>query len=98
MAKTVEITKAIPVKGITDRDFTVSVNVVIKDDGVEVFSRDFSTQYDNTTSPNEIEAAFQGMIKEAWDIYSEELEIYNAAAFDSMITSLESAATTYVNS
>jgi len=98
MAKTVEITKAIPVKGITDRDFTVSINVVIKDDGVEVFNRDFSMQYDNTTSPSEIEAAFQGLIKEAWDIYSEELAIYNAAEFDSMIASLESAATTYVNS
>ena len=98
MAKTVEITKAMPVKGITDRDFTVSINVVIKDDGVEVFNRDLSTQYDNTLAPSEIELVFQAMIKEAWDIYSEELAIYNAAAFDSMITSLQNAATSYVNS
>ena len=98
MAKTVEITKSMPVKQKTDRDFMITVNVIIKDNEVEVFNRNFSTLYDNTTAPSEIESNFQAMIRDAWDIYTSEVAIYNAAPFDSMITSLQSNATTYVNS
>jgi len=96
MAFTSTVTKA-AVKKINDRDFTVSINVILFDDGVPVAEKTYSERYDSETLPSTVESKLAAQIQVDIDNYKAEQAIFNATEFDTVCTNLVSAIDTYAN-
>jgi len=97
MALTAEVTKN-TVTQLTGDDFTVSIHVEFKNESEEVIlERDYSTRYYSAMSVNSIETYFQTEIAADWDKYVAEQGIFNAAAFDTLVSDLQTAANSYIN-
>jgi hypothetical protein len=99
MAYTVNIVKR-EVEQLTDVDYSVTISVEIIPDGKTepILSRDYTERYYSAINVDSIQANFQNKIKVDWDNLMAEKAIFDAQAFDDVVTALQIAATTYVNS
>lgn len=98
MALTATITKQSVEKAIGADDYNVTIHVVIEDETPAiVFEKDYSQRYNSNTTLDDIKTGFQDMIAADWDLYADEQAIYDAAAFDTMISQIQSSANIYIN-
>lgn len=100
MALIATVTKGEVKKVDGSKDFSVTINVSIEDDVLSeiVFTKEYSQRYNSDSVIGDIRTAFQDMIQADWDKYIGEKNIYDAAAFDTMISQIQAVANTYVNS
>lgn len=96
MAYTATVTKQSVVKQ-TEIDFQITIHVLVNDGEADVIDKSYSTRYNNTNNPSEILTALQNQIKFDWDNYSQEQIIFNAAALNNVVSTIESNINTYVN-
>lgn len=99
MANIVTMTKGAVSLNVDTGIYSVPVNFIINDGASDILVGTVNTKY-NPTEPDlvGIENRLKSDIKSAWDKYVAEIAVRDAAAFDTMITSLESQANAYVNS
>ena len=78
--------------------YSVSVNYTINDGTVDVLTGTVNTKY-NSNAPDlsVTKAELQNQIKEAWDKYVAEQGVKTAAAFDTIISQIQTAANGYIN-
>lgn len=83
----------------TDVDsYSVTVRVVSNDGATDVLDQQFSVRYNsNALNMADIKSDLTNQIKEAWDKYTEETDIFNAPAFDTLVSDLQTQANTYFN-
>ena len=98
MAYVAEITKQSVVK-ISEKDYQITIDVQVTDDSIPevVFTQSFSKRYNSDWTIADINSALQNKIKAAWDKYIAEQDIYDATAFDNVVSSLQTAMNTYMN-
>lgn len=79
-------------------DYEVSIGVKIKDAGDAVLlEKDYSVRYNSSTPISDVAISLQNQIKGDWDKLEAEKVIFDASAFDSMVSDLRATATSYVN-
>ena len=99
MAYTAIVTKQSVEKTTGADDYLVTVHVVVENEASEVvFEKDYSKRYNSNITIGDIRTAFQDRIQADWDKFLSEKTIYDAAAFDTMVTQIQSTANTYINS
>ena len=86
------------VSKVSDKVYQCSIRVVINDGTSDVFEAAASEQY-NTNAANltDVKNRLIAKVKEQWDKYSDEHGIFSAAAFDTMVNEIQSAANAYIN-
>lgn len=97
MAYTATITKE-SVSRINANVYRISIKMVVNDGVEDVFEASASAKY-NSNSPdlNAIKAALLADVRGKWDKFADEQGIYKAAAFDTMMSEIQSTANTYIN-
>ena len=97
MANTATITKQ-SVEKLNTKDYRVTVHVVIRNTANEIIlEQDYSERYFSDLSVGDIKLKLQSQIAADWDEYITEQNIYNAAAFDTMVNQIQTAANSYIN-
>ena len=92
MALSATVTK----KGVTymmPNMWAVSINVVLSEDTVEVWDRDYSVRYRAGDVIAAKQAKLIEMVKADIDKYKSEQMIFNASAFDDVVTNVQTALT-----
>ena len=98
MALTATVIKE-SVTRLNEKDYQISINVVITNESSEVLlDKDYSERYYSELSVSTVKAKLQAQIVLDWDRLVAEESIYDAAAFGTMITEIQTAANTYINS
>lgn len=98
MAYTVTMSKESVFKG-TDGIYRVTLGITVTDGAVEVFSSSLTARYNPaSTDLTALKLAIQEELKAQWDKFVAEQGILNAAELDTMLSEIQTAATTYVNS
>ena len=96
MASTV-ITKQSVTK-LTDTDYQVTIHAVFRDAAdIVVLEKDYSERYYSDLDVDTVKAKLQQQIVADWDFYVAEQVLFNAVAFDSMVSEIQTAANTYIN-
>ena len=86
------------IKQLTDDDYTVTIHVVMENDSaVTVIDKDYSERYFSAISVDTIQQKLQDQIQADWDEYVAEQALFDAAAFDTMVSDIQTAANTYIN-
>ena len=83
-------------KGVTymmDKMWAVAINVVLTDDAVEVWDRDYSVRYRAGDVIAAKQAKLIEMAKADIDKYKSEQMIFDALAFDDVVTNVQAALT-----
>ena len=77
--------------------YVASINVVINDGVDDVLDFTISEKY-NPNAPNmdAVKSGLQSQIKTKWDNYIENKNIFDANAFTSLVTSIQSQTNTYI--
>jgi hypothetical protein len=88
MALSVTITKKSVIR-LQDKLYTITVRMILKNDGVEVLNHDFSIRYRTGDSIANKKAALQAEIQAVIDNYKAEQVLYNNAVFETMCTNIE---------
>ena len=99
MAYIINISKQNALK-INMLDYQVIIHVVVTD-GVTseiLLEEDYSERYNSSTPVSTIQAKLQDQIKVDWDKLKAEKVIFDAAAFNTVVAEIQTAATTYINS
>lgn len=97
MAYTATVTKQ-SVSKVNDHIFSVSIHVVVNDGVSDVFEVDISEQYNNNEPDlEEIKARMIAELRDKWDKWAAEHQIFSAAAFDTIIGQIQTAANAYIN-
>lgn len=97
MAYTAVVTKE-SVSKISDKIYQCSIKVVVNDGASDVFEATASEQYNtNSTNLTDVKNRLIAKIKEQWDKYADEHDIFSAAAFDTMVGEIQTAANVYIN-
>jgi hypothetical protein len=98
MAYTATVTKQ-SVTEICPNIYSVSINVVVNDGSDDVFEASASAGYRSTEPDLDgIKARLIQSFKVKWDKWVVEQQIFNAAAFDTMISGIQTTANSYINS
>jgi hypothetical protein len=98
MALTATVTKA-SVSKLTESDYQIKMHVVIIDESANVLlEKDYSERWYSALAVNTIKIKLQNQLKVDWDRHVSEQEKYDAAQFDTMITEIQTAVNTYINS
>ena len=85
------------VEQLTADDYTVTIHVTFKE-GVDVlFEKDYSERYFSDLSVDTIKQKLQDQIQADWDEYVAEQALFDATAFDTMVSEIQTAANTYIN-
>ena len=92
MALTATVTKTGVTYMMPDM-WSVSINVVLSDDAVEVWDRDYSARYRTGDVIAVKQARLIEMVKADIDKYKSEQMIFNAPAFDDVVTNVQTALT-----
>ena len=90
------LTATVTKKGVTymmPNMWSVSINVVLTDDAVEVWDRDYSVRYRAGDAIAAKQAKLIEMAKTDIDKYKSEQMIFNAPAFDDVVTNVQTALT-----
>ena len=78
--------------------YTVTIQMVVNDGASDIFTGTASAKYnDNSPDLGAVKANLQGQIQDQWDKFTDENTLFNAAAFDTMVSQIQTAANTYVN-
>ena len=85
------------VEKLNEADYRITIHVLIEEDSTTVFEGDYSTRYYGQTPIGDVRTNLQNQIKADWDKYVDEQDIFDAAAFDTMVSQIESALDTYIN-
>ncbi len=97
MAYTAVVTKD-SVTQVNDTIYNVTIRMVVNDGAEDVFDKTASAQYNsNSADLAGVKDRLIEQLQEQWDKYADEYGIYVAAAFDTMISQIQTAANTYVN-
>jgi len=92
MALTKELTKIWPTLG--DRNmFRAGVNLVLKEDSIEVVNESFTVDYAKGSNPNLIIPDLISKIQARVDRYKAEKAIYGAPAYDNAIVDIDAGVT-----
>jgi hypothetical protein len=98
MAYTATVTKE-SVRQDPKRDYlyNVTIRMVVSDGQDDVFDQTASAKYNsNAGNLSAVKNALIDELKEKWDLYAAEHDLYTAAQFDTMISEIGTAAQTYV--
>lgn len=94
---TATITKQSVIK-LNEADYTVVIHAVFRNDAAEiVIEKDYSERYYSALSVDTVKAKLQDQMIIDWDEYIAEQALFDAAAFDTMISEIQTAANTYIN-
>lgn len=98
MAYTVVITK----QEVTQKStvvFSIKLRTVVNDGESDVFDEEYSIEYNtNSSDMSGLISELLKRMKVDWDAYIANKNIYDATALDNAISTMQSQATTYVNS
>jgi len=97
MAYTATVTKQSVTK-VNDNIFNCTIKIVVNDGVNDIFESTASQQYNtNTTDMDAVKASLQQKLVADWDKYASEQNIFNKAAFDTLVGEIQTAANTYIN-
>lgn len=97
MALEVTVSKA-SVSKLNDDDYQVTINVLIVDELAEIIlDKNYSERYYSATTVESIKLKLQDQILEDWNKLVSEKSIFDAVAFDTMVTEIQDTANNYVN-
>lgn len=97
MAYTAVITKQ-SVRKISVTTYEASIQMVVNDGQSDVFTETASAKYNsNAPDMSAIKSALQSELIEKWDKWQAEQNVFEAAAFNTMIGQIQTAANNYVN-
>lgn len=97
MAYTAVVTKQ-SVTQKSDKIYTFSIEMAVNDGATDVFTCRASEQYNKQTPDLEgVKQRLTGQLKEQWDKYAVENNLFTAPAFDLMVGEIETSANTYIN-
>ena len=96
MAYTATVTKQ-SVEKLTDSDYQITIHIEIDDGSGIVFEGDYSERYYSALEVDVVKAKLQQQIIVDWDKYIAEQDIFNKAAFDTVVSEIETAANNYIN-
>lgn len=94
---TAEIIKQSVTK-LNDKDYQVTIHVVISEGAEVLLEKDYSERYYSDLSVGTIKTKLQAKIAADWDEYEAEQNLYDATAFDTMVSEIQTAANVYINS
>ena len=96
MANTATITKESVTQSGTN--YNINLKVVINDGAADILDFTVSVKYNpNMPDMSGIMSILQGKIKEKWDDYTDNKNIFDAAVLTNGITTLQNQANTYIN-
>lgn len=97
MAYTAVVTKGTVSKTKKD-SYNIVVNVKVNDGTSDIFDQNFNVRYNsNAANMDDIQNSLVNDIKEAWDEYAAENNIFNAPVFDSLVGDLQTQSNIYMN-
>ena len=97
MAYTAVVTKE-SVSRVSSVVYQVTIKLTVNDGILDVFESSVSEQYNSNSADLEgIKDRLIAQLQERWDKYAAEQGVYVAAAFDTMVGEIQTAANTYVN-
>ena len=99
MAYIINISKQ-DVQRLNSLDYQVAIHVVVTDGATSeiILEKDYSERYNSSTPVSTIQAKLQDQIKADWDKLKAEKVIFDAAAFNTVVAEIQTAATAYINS
>ena len=92
MALTKEITKIWPTLGARNI-YQAGVNLVLKEDSVEVVNETYTTDYKKGSSPSLLQPDLIAKVQARIDKYKNEKSIYDAVAYDNAVTAIDEGVT-----
>ena len=97
MAYTATVTKQSVTKD-QNNIYTVSIKVTVMNGTTLVFERTASAKYNpNAPDLTALQASLTSQLQKEWDKFVSEQGVFNAAAFDTIVTNIQTAANAYVN-
>lgn len=97
MALIATVTKQ-SVSKLNEDDYQITIHMVIVDELEAVLlEKDYSERYYSATSVGAVKTKLQDQIVSDWDELISEADIFDAAAFDTMVLEIQTAANNYVN-
>ena len=97
MALVATVTKE-SVTQLTNDDYTVTIHVVITDElDAVLLEKDYSERYYSALDVDAVKVQLQQQLVADWDKLVAESDIYDAAAFGTMVDEIETAANNYIN-
>lgn len=97
MALEATVTKQ-SVSKLNEDDYKITIHVVIIDElEAVILEKDYSERYYSATSVGTVKSKLQDQIVNDWDELVSEESIYDAAAFGTMVSEIETAANNYIN-
>jgi len=98
MSYTAQVTKQSVKKVEGKDDYNITISVVIKEDSETIMEKNYSERYNSTTAIGDVKNALQAQIQADWDVFIAEQGIFDAVAFDTMVSTIQSNLNTYINS
>lgn len=97
MVLEVTVSKA-SVSKLNDDDYQVTINVLVVNELEEIIlEKNYSERYYTAITVDSIKLKLQNKILEDWNKLVSEQSIFDAVAFDTMVTEIQTAANNYVN-
>lgn len=83
---------------LNDDDYNITIHVLIVD-GLEeiVLEKDYSERYYSAVSVESVRLKLQDKILEDWNKLMSEKSIFDAVAFDTMVSDIQNVANNYIN-
>lgn len=97
MALEATVSKA-SVSKLNDDDYQVTIHILVVDELEAVLlDKDYSERYYSATTVESIKLKLQNKILDDWNKLVSEKTIYDAAAFDTMVSEIQTAANNHIN-
>jgi len=98
MANTATITKFSVDELHGANDFTAAIQVVVQDSEAKVLlDKTYSERYNSSTAIDTIKQKLQAKFVVDWNKYKAEKAIFDAGAFDTLVSELQTTANVFVN-
>lgn len=86
------------VKQLTSNDYLITIHVLITNELEEVIlEKDYSERYYSALNIDAVKVKLQDQIVIDWNRLVAESNIYNVAAFSTMVTEIQTVANNYIN-
>jgi len=83
---------------LNDDDYQVTIHVVIVDETEAIIlEKDYSERYYSATSVDSVKLKLQNRLLNDWNTLVSEKSIFDAAAFDTMVSEIQDAANNHIN-
>lgn len=97
MALQATVSKA-SVSKLNDDDYQVTINILIVDElEVVILEKDYHERYYSAISVDSVKLKLQNQILDDWNKLVNEKSIFDAVAFDTMVSEIQTAANNYIN-